>query len=95
MELVRVREGRRERGIEGRREARGGEQREYIYTSVSCTLLFTLSVNTQARFPDGQRLLFPVKSSQVREVGLAEAKLDTSVVLSHGIWTGTLYYNHV
>lgn len=44
----------------------------------------------QARFPDGHRLLFPVKSSEVREVGVAEAKLDTSVVLSHGIWTGVL-----
>ena len=42
----------------------------------------------QARFPDGHRLLFPVKCSEVREVGVAEAKLDTSVVLSHGIWTG-------
>ena len=46
-------------------------------------------MNSQARFPDGHRLLFPVKLSQVREVGLAEAKLDTSVVLSHGVWTGT------
>ena len=54
------------------------------------TLHFLKIPCIQARFPDSHRLLFPVKCSEVREVGVAEAKLDTSVVLSHGIWTGML-----
>ena len=54
-------------------------------------IIIILTPCIQARFPDGHRLLlFPVKCSEVREVGVAEAKLDTSVVLSHGIWTGRL-----
>ena len=53
-------------------------------------IIIILTPCIQARFPDGHRLLFPVKCSEVREVGVAEAKLDTSVVLSHGIWTGML-----
>ena len=70
----------------------GGEEREVDICTCRCVVIIP-SMNSQARFPDGHRLLFPVKLSQVREVGLAEAKLDTSVVLSHGVWTGT--YNLV
>ena len=59
-------------------------------TSCIPLIIIILTPCIQARFPDGHRLLFPVKCSEVREVGVAEAKLDTSVVLSHGIWTGML-----
>lgn len=41
----------------------------------------------QLRFPDNRRILFLPKPSEVRSVGLDQAKLDTAVVTSHGLWT--------
>ena len=43
---------------------------------------------SQARFPDGRCLLFSPRSSEVRWVGEGEKKLDTDIVVSHGVWTG-------
>ena len=42
------------------------------------------------KFPDDRCLLFPAKSSEVRVAGGPnQSRLDTSVILSHGVWTGT------
>lgn len=40
------------------------------------------------KFPDDRRLLFPVKPTEVRSAGVNECRLDTAVILSHGLWTG-------
>jgi hypothetical protein len=44
-------------------------------------------VAVQLRFPDGRRLFFTPKPSDIRSLGLHEDRLDTSVVTSHGLWT--------
>ncbi|KAL5476193.1 hypothetical protein EMCRGX_G026108 [Ephydatia muelleri] len=44
-------------------------------------------VAVQVRFPDGKKLLFVPKPEEVREVGVTEHRLETSVIISHGMWT--------
>ena len=51
-----------------------------------------LSHSSQVRFPDDRQLLFPVKQAEVRATGTSETRLDTSVILSHGVWTGECTY---
>ena len=51
-------------------------------------------VAIQLKFPDGRRLLFSPKPCDFRCVGTQELKLDTTVVMSHGLWTGIILVQH-
>ena len=42
----------------------------------------------KVRFPDGKKLLFVPKPEEMREVDVTEHRLETSVIISHGMWTG-------
>ena len=42
----------------------------------------------KVHFPDGKKLLFVPKPEEVREVSITEHRLETSVIISHGMWTG-------
>lgn len=50
--------------------------------------VFFMPFGTKVRFPDGKKLLFVPKPEEVREVGVTEHRLETSVIISHGMWTG-------
>ena len=49
----------------------------------------------QVKFPDSRKLLFPPKSAEFRPTGIHQSRLDTSVIISHGLWTGIYMYMYI